>query len=365
MKAITIISTALAAVALSAAAYGQDITVVSWGGSYTMSQKRAYGEPWQKKTGVTVNWEDYSGGLREIRAQVEAGSVTWDLADVLPHEAIVGCEEGLFLELPLNEFVPAPDGTSMVEDMMVPPPVSCAAPMIFWSYAVFFDKSIFPNDKPKTIADFFDLKKFPGKRGIQSWANANIEMALVADGVPIDKVYDVMSTSEGIDRAFRKLDTIKDHLNFWSSGAQPLELVKNRDVVMAIAFNGRAGAAILAEGEPFEMIWDGQVLEQQYMVILRATKNHDEALEFLKFATAPEQQAGQAKWITYGPMRKSGLDIIMASEPFFYTGANVMPHMPNRNEVMPRTVVADPLWWATYGGAVTERFSAWMDQLNR
>ncbi len=250
----------------------------------------------------------------------------------------------------------------MVKDMMVPPASDCAAPQIFWSYAVFYDKTKFPGEKPKTMADFFDVKKFPGKRGINSWANANLEMALVADGVDPKDVYKVLSTKQGMDRAFKKLDTIKDHVVFWSAGAQPLELVKSGEVVMATAYNGRSGAAILTEGQPFEIMWDGQVLEQEYMVIVKGTKNLKEAMEFLKFATAPEQQAGQAKYINYGPMRKSGLDIIQKNEPFFHNGANIMPHMPNRAEVMPRTVVADPFWWADNAAAVSERFTAWMGQ---
>ena len=99
------------------------------------------------------------------------------------------------------------------------------------------------------MKDFFNVKKFPGKRGIHTWANALIEMALVADGVKASKVYDVMSTPEGIDRAFAKLDTIKDHVVFWSAGSKPLELVSSGEVVMALAYNGRIGAAILSEGK--------------------------------------------------------------------------------------------------------------------
>ncbi len=337
-----------------------DITVTSWGGAYTASQQRAYGKPFSAKTGIKINWENYNGGLGEIRAQVQSGNVTWDVVDVLPHEGIVGCDEGLFHELPFDEFVPAPDGTPMVEDMMVPPVSECVAPQIFWSYAAFYDTTKYPSNKPKTIADFYDVKKFPGKRGIHSWANANIEQALVADGVAPSKVYEVMSTKEGIDRAFRKLDTIKDHVVFWSAGAQPLELVKSGEVVMSLAYNGRSGAAILSEDQPFELIWDGQVLEQEYIVIVKGTKNYKEALEFAKFASAPEQQAGQAKWINYGPMRKSGLDIIAANEPFFHNGKNIMPHMPNTPERMKISVVADPYWWADNGAEVAERFTAWM-----
>ncbi|HEX9771310.1 MAG TPA: extracellular solute-binding protein [Kiloniellales bacterium] len=345
--------------ALGIAGAKADITVVSWGGAYSASQQKAYGDTWK---GGNIHWENYNGGLGEVRAQVEAGNVAWDIVDVLPHEGRVGCDEGLFEELPRDKFIAAPDGTPMDEDIMVKVPNKCVVPQIFWSYMAFYDEKTFPNEKPTTIADFFDLEKFPGKRGIHTWPNALIEMALLADGVEVKDLYDVMSTDEGIDRAFAKLDTIKDDVVFWSAGAKPLELVKSGETSMALAYNGRVGAAILSEGESFVPIWDGQVIEEEWLVMVKGTKNYDEALDFLIHASAPEQQAGQAKWINYGPMRKSGLDIIAANEPWYNTGVNVMPHMPNREEVMARSVFANPDWWADNGAEVAERYTAWMAQ---
>ena len=100
--------------ALGVTAAQADITVVSWGGAYTASQQRAYGDTW---TGGKINWENYNGGLGEVRAQVEAENVQWDIVDVLPHEARVGCDEGMFEELPRDKFSKAPDGTSMGEKL--------------------------------------------------------------------------------------------------------------------------------------------------------------------------------------------------------------------------------------------------------
>lgn len=363
MKHMLRITTIAAASVLAlgvATAQAADLTIVSWGGAYTASQQKAYGKSWEAKTGKKIHWENYNGGLGEVRAQVESGNVIWDIVDVLPDQIRTGCDEGLFMELPRDKFAKAPDGTAMDDDMFVPVPNKCAIPQIFWSYVPFYDTTKFPGEKPKTIADFYDLKKFPGKRGIHSWANANIEMALVADGVAIKDVYKVMDTEAGIDRAFAKLDTIKDDVVFWSSGAKPLEFVKSGETIMALAYNGRVGAAILSEGEPFELIWDGQVLEEEWLAIVTGTKNFDAALDFAIHASATEQQAGQAKWINYGPMRKSGMAMIMANEPWHNTGVNIMPHMPNREEVMARSIFANPEWWADNGTEVNERFTAWM-----
>jgi putative spermidine/putrescine transport system substrate-binding protein len=344
-----------------------DVTVVSWGGAYTMSQQKAYSDTYAPGG---INWVNYNGGLGEVRAQVESGNVTWDIVDVLPHEARVGCDEGLFEELPRDVFTKAPDGTSMDDDMFVPVPNDCVVPQIFWSYVPFYQKGTFDGNaagNPKTIADFFDVKKFPGKRGIHTWANATVEMALMADGVAPGDVYKTLSTKAGQDRAFAKLDTIKDHVVFWSAGAEPLELVKSGEVAMSLAYNGRIGAAVLSENAPFVTNWDGQVLEEEWLVLLKGSPNRDEALKFLIHASAPEQQAGQAKWITYAPMRKSGIDIIAKSEqagkPWFNTGVNILPLMPNAGEATSQKhLYADPVWWADNGDSISERFKAWMSQ---
>ena len=237
----------------------------------------------------------------------------------------------------------------------------CCGPQIFWSYVVFYNPDDFPGDKPATMADFYDVEKFPGKRGIHTWAQANIEMALVADGVDPTQVFNILDNQTGaVDRAFDKLDTIKDHVVFWSAGSKPLELVKTGEVIMSLAYNGRVGAAILSEGENLEYMWEGQVLEQEYLCLTSGSPNRDEAMAFLIHATSPESQALQAKYIPYGPMRASGIDLIAAGEPWFHTGVNIMPHMPNTPERLKISVVGDPIWWSDNGAEINERFSAWM-----
>ena len=326
-----------------------------------MSQQKAYGDTFSDSPliGGKVTFVNYNGGLGEVKTQVESGSIQWDIVDVLPHEARVGCDEGLFEELPRDVFAKAPDGTPMDDDMFVKVPNDCVVPQIWWSYMAFYKKGTFSGAQPKTIGDFFDVKKFPGKRGIHTWANALIEMSLMADGVSPANVNSVMNTSAGIDRAFAKLDTIKDHVVFWSSGSKPLELVTSGEVSMALAYNGRVGAAILSENAPFVPIWDGQVLEEEWLVMTKGTNNYDEALRFLIHASAPAQQAGQAKWINYGPMRKSGMAILAANEPWFHNGKNILPHMPNTDEHMKGGLYADPEWWADNGASIAERFKAW------
>ena len=189
-------------------------------------------------------------------------------------------------------------------------------------------------------------------------------MALYASGVAIPDIYDVLSTQEGQDMVFAKLDTIKDHVVFWSSGAKPLDLVNSGEVSMSIAYNGRIGGAVLADGADYVTVWDGQVLEEEWLVLMNGAPNRAAALHFLVHASSTQAQADQAHWINYAPMRPSALPIMAAGEPWFNPGlateANIMEHMPTTDEHMKGGILADPDWWADNGQAVNDRYAAWM-----
>ena len=149
------------------------VTVASWGGAYTESQKLGYGDPTAAKLGIAVNWVDYTGGLSEIKAQKEAGAITWDIIDVYAKDTIIGCDEGIFVEFDFDkDFSPAPDGTPASEDFFSSMPSKCAVGNILysWNFAYNHDNEVFAKKQPKTMKDFFNTKKFPGKRSIYKGA---------------------------------------------------------------------------------------------------------------------------------------------------------------------------------------------------
>ncbi len=367
IKSIKVVLLTLVSMAFVATAYA-DFTFVSWGGAYTMSQQKGYIDTWGPvKNGSTkVSVENYNGGLGEVKAQVEAGNVTWDVVDVLPVDVINGCDEGLLEEIDTSGWQKSPDGTSFNDSIVengtgASGPISeCAVPQIFWTYVIIFDPKNFSGKKPTTMKDFFDVKKFPGKRGVHTWPQAVLEMALVADGVEPTKVNSVLQGDGGTDRAFAKLEDLKGHVVHWSAGAQPLELVSSGEVAMSIVYNGRAGAAILSEGASLDYVWEGQVLDADWVGIPKGSKNKAEAIEFLKHATTCASQAEQAKYITYMPMRQCGTDIIAKNEPWFHTGIDVLPHMPDTEERLKKSVFTDPVWWADHNAELKEQWSAWM-----
>ena len=156
------------------------------------------------------------------------------------------------------------------------------------------------------------------------------------------------------------LDRIRGEAVFWTRGHEAVGLVESGRVAMSTGFNGRIGSAVLVDNSPLEVIWDGQVLEENWAVLMNNAPNPKPALEFLAHLSAPRQLAAQARYITYGPMRASAFEIIRQGEPWFFNGREVMPHLPNRPEVTPRSVIALPEWWAENETEIERRYRAWM-----
>ena len=285
------------------------VTVVSWGGAYTESQKLGYGDPTAAKLGIPVNWVDYTGGLSEIKAQKEAGKITWDIMDVYAKDTIIGCDEGIFHEFDFDkDFAPAPDGTPASQDFFTSMPSKCAVGNILYSWNFAYNDATIGDSKPKTIKDFFNTKRFPGKRAIYKGAMSNLEIALVADGVKAsgaqaggDLLYRKMEGA-GIDRALNKIKALCTDPNggcvFWNAGAQPPELLANGEVVMATGWNGRFFNAQM-EGTPLVQVWDAQILDYEYFAMVKGGPNdaNGKALKVLREMTSSEGLAGSAKYI--------------------------------------------------------------------
>jgi putative spermidine/putrescine transport system substrate-binding protein len=348
------LGTAAAALVAGAAAAGS-LTVVSWGGAYTKSQVEAYQKPWMAATGNQIISEDYNGGLAEVKAQVEAGNVTWDLVDVELSDAVRGCDEGLLEPIDHSMLPAAPDGTPATEDFLEGALPECAVANIVWSTVFAYDGS--KTDGVAGIADFFDLAKFPGKRGLRKSPKATLEMALMADGVPAGEVYDLLATDAGVARAFAKLDTIKDSVVWWEAGAQPPQLLADGEVVMTTAYNGRIFNAAVAENKPFVVNWDGQILDFDLWVVPKGAPNKDLAMEFIAYSTDTQRLADQAAWISYGPARKSSGPLVGK----YNDGKTEMgPHMPTSEAALKNALVNDFEFWADHQDELNERFNAWL-----
>lgn len=350
------------------------VVMVSWGGAYTESQKLGYGDPAAKKLGIPVDWVDYSGGLSEIKAQIAAGAITWDVIDVYAMDTIIGCDEGIFVEFDFDkDFPPAPDGTPASEDFFTTMPSKCAVGNILYSWTYAYHDEKIGSKKPKKIKDFFNTKKWPGKRGIYKSAMHNLEIALAADGIKPrkggSKIYETLETEAGLDRAFNKIKELCEDPNggcvFWSAGAKPPELLMQGEVVMATGWNGRFFNAEIGEGAPLKQVWDAQGLDYQYMSIVKGGPNQADAMKAVAEMTSTHGLAGSAKYIAYAPWRKSSLKVIEAGEPWYKDGkTNMMEQMPTHPNNTKNYFLVDPLFWGDNSTELGERWEAMKAGLN-
>ena len=335
----------------------RSVTTVSWGGSYGRAVNEGANIPFTEETGIRVEVEDFNGGLAQIRAQVDIGEIHWDVVDLGVADAVRGCDEGLLERIDITSLPPGSDGTPAEEDFVADGRTECGVGNLYWSTVYAYNADNIPGEKPATMADFFDVEKFPGRRGMRRVPEVNLEFALIADDVPLDQVYATLDTPEGLDRAFAKLETISDEVIWWEAGAQPPQMLADGEVVMTTAYNGRIFNAQVLEDQPFVIVWDGQVLDVGQVSIVAGTPRLEAALQYLAFATSTESMVRIARRISYSPMRKSGMPLVTTH---VVAGVEMEPHMPASPANAANALRYDWAWWVDHKDELNERFSAWL-----
>ena len=354
MKKTLALTTALGLLASPVLA---DVNLLSWGGAYGNSHVEAYAKPFEAETGIKVRIADADNPATPIKAMVEAGNISADIASVEFADAVRLCDEGLLETIDPAILAAAPDGTAAVDDFIAGALTECFVGTDVYSMVLTYDDSKFPDAKPSSPADFFDLEKFPGKRTMRKGAKFNLEFALMADGVPAAEVYEVLGTPEGVDRAFAKLESIKKDVIWWEAGAQPPQLLADGEVSMAYAFNGRIFNAAHGEGKPFKIVWDGQIYEMEGWVIPKGAPNLEDALKFVTFSTSTAPQARAAEFISYGPPRKSAAAAVGNIEG---TDIPMGPNLPTYEENMANALGSDLDFWVDHDAELNERFTSWL-----
>ncbi len=335
----------------------RSITAVSWGGSFGRAVHEGANIPFIEATGIGIVVEDYNGGLAQIRAQVDIGEIHWDVVDLEIADAVRGCDEGLLEPIDISSLPPGPDGTPAAEDFVAESQTECGVGNLYWSTVYAYNEENISGPMPSTMSDFFDLNAFPGRRGMRRAPQVNLEFALIADGVPLDQVYATLDTDEGLDRAFAKLETIKDEVIWWEAGAQPPQMLADGEVMMTTAYNGRIFNAQVLENQPFVIVWDGQLLDVGQVGIVAGTPRLEEALQYVAFATGAESLSRIARRISYSPSRRSAMPLVTTHVT---AGVEMEPHMPASPANVARALRFDWAWWVDHQDEMNERFSAWL-----
>lgn len=345
-----------AATASAQSAPQKDLTVVSWGGSYTKSQMLAYVKPFREKIGEWVQMETYNGGLKELREQIETENVVWDVIDFELSDLVRACDEGLLEKIDHSQLPAGDDGAPAAEDFIPGAFTDCGVGQTIWATVVGYNKASFTGEAPSTLGDFFDVNKYPGKRGLRRDPRVVMEWALLADGVASDQVYSTLESADGIARAFSVLDKIKSNIVWWETGSEPVTLLETGAVAMTSVWNGRLYPAIVDEGKDYSIVWDGQIWDIDSWGIPKGSYNASKAFEFIQFATESRQLAEQTKYISYGPARKSSMAMI---------DEKVKTMLPTHADNMATALQSNAQWWASRHADLSVQFEQWLAQGGR
>ena len=274
---------------------GVTLTFVSFGGAYQEAQRKAWLEPYTALTGVQFQ-EDEGSSNATIKAQVESGQVTWDVVDV-GNDFGLEANSALLEELD-QELIPFDE---VNQDLG---PSKWRVPDITYGVVLGYNTEQTAGQVPAGWADFFDTAKIPGKRGMWDYSEGGIfEVALMADGVAPTDLYTTGPGGEGLDleRAAAKLDTIRDDLVFWATGAESQELIGSGEIAMTLIWNGRAWSAKNTDGKPVEIQWNEQIVTADYLVVPKGSPNKDAAMQFIAYTICAENNAKPSEYIPYGP----------------------------------------------------------------
>jgi putative spermidine/putrescine transport system substrate-binding protein len=274
-------------------AQGRPLTFVSWGGALSDTEKNAFTTPFAKMKGITVI-NTSPTETAKIRAMVQAKNVEWDVVTVGGNLAWQGQRDGFIETL---DFSKIPNAKNIDPGWVAPTSIatSTGATIIGWS-----TKAFPANAGPQSWADFWDVKRFPGRRGLYTNLLYNYEAALLAAGTAWSEVFPV--TPEKVEIVFGKLKEIKPHVSvWWSAGAQPPQLLSTGELALSSVWNGRALTAT-ADGAEIAFTYRDGIAWGNWWVLPKGTPNLELAHELLNYALTEAAQVRLLPLRTYGPV---------------------------------------------------------------
>jgi putative spermidine/putrescine transport system substrate-binding protein len=333
----------LGALAAPQAGQARELTVASWGGTYQDAQRKIYFEPFSKQLGKPVRDDSWDGGIGVLQSKVKAGNPNWDVVQVEAEELALGCADGIYMPIDWAKL----GG----RDAFVPAAVSdCGVGAIIWTTGIAYDGKRMATG-PTSWADFWDVAKFPGKRGLRKGPKYALEFALMADGVAAADVYKVLGTPAGVDRAFAKLDQLRPNILWWEAGAQPLQLLASGEVAMSSAYNGRITGINKAEGKDFKFVWNGGVYAVDSWTVLKGAENAAAGMDFIAFASQPANQSKLPEYIAYGLPNKQAAAAVPAA---------LQAELPSAPANLSQQIPLDTEFWVDNIEPLSKRFNAWL-----
>lgn len=321
----------------AAAAEDNVLYVNTWGGIFTASENEAFFKPFTKETGIQIR-PVTPLSFTKLKAEVQTGNYDWDVSWSNPPELLTAQAEGLVERI---------DASVVHRETLFPG--AAFRDVGLWvgvlSTNLAYRKDKFPKGGPRNWADFWDVKKYPGARAMYDRSYSMVCFALLADGVPRDKLYPL-----DFDRAFRKLDQIKPHIKlFYTQGNQQQQLIRDGEVDMLPMWNGRA-SELIHQGVPIELVWDGAEETAMYYYVAKGSPRAKLAWQYAQFCSRADRQGDFCERMTYGPANPKAFDYMKAAV------RQELPTWPANSAV---GFQHDSAWLTSRLPALKERWDEW------
>ncbi len=313
------------------------VYVNTYGGAWTATERKHFYEPFTAKTGIQVRAVE-PVSFTKLKAQVQSGNYEWDCTALNMIDFLQATSEGLTEPL---DF-------SIINKAAMPPGaiVHNGIRNVILGTNIVYRKDKMPKGGPQSWKDFWDVAKFPGRRSLYAQAPLPLEWALLADGVPRDKLYPL-----DIDRAFKKLDQIKPHiLVWWSQNSQADQLIKDGEVDMIGMHNARAQLHI-DQGVPLELVWNDGRTDGGAWFVAKGTPRKKLAMQFIEFTIGAKAQGEFCSVLPYGPSNP---------EAFKFMTPEAVAKSPTSPEHLKNGYVADAEWITPHIAQIKERFAQWI-----
>ncbi len=324
-----------------AGAQDNEVIIRTPGGVYEDTMRRFVYDPFTRETGVRVRAVAATGA--RLLAMFRANNVELDVVDA--GDSLL---EQLRRQNALADIDYGKWQWTKPDDIDTSVRLPTRAGNLLYASVIGYSKEAFPNAHPETWAQFWDTQRFPGPRSLADMATGapNLEFAVLADGVEMDKIYPI-----DIDRAFRSLTRIRPSIpKFWDTGALSAQMLADKEIVLGSFWNGRV-QVLIDRGAPLGLDWGQSMIEVQAVGVFKGARNGANAQRLIDYMLQPHVQAEYCKALTYGPTNAKAFELLPDDQ---------LARMPGSPASRSKGFYKDITWWEDNRERVNRTWSRWI-----
>jgi putative spermidine/putrescine transport system substrate-binding protein len=297
--------------------------------------------PFTDASGIPVDMQSWNGGIAALRARSDSPP-PWDAVSLTGAEVLAACEAGLLEKL---------DWTALGgRERLLPGGASeCGLGFALRALVLAWDREKLQGSPG--WAEFGDVVKLPGRRGLRKQVRGTLEVALMADGVAPGEVYRQLRTEAGVERAFRKLEQLRPYLVWWQDEVEAARLLASGEVLMTSAPSAGIAEAVRQDGRRLAVQWTGAITSVAALAILRGAPNAPQAARLLSFAADPKIQAALPALAPLGPLARGALEGV---------APELQALLPTGAAAAAAAIAADEAFWRDNLARLSQRFDAWL-----